>query len=321
MDSNVRVSAVIPSIGRAELALAVGSVTQQTVPVHPIVVLDRPSAVAKVRRMLEPYEHTLVMSDSVGGAGARNLGVDTAATEYVAFLDDDDQWLPMKTERQLRKMSLSSSVRVLAASGMRFVRRRDEIVIPRESPRAKDIASYLVERPSIRFGDNCVQSSSLIMPREFAAEVRWDESLRKHQDWDFIIRALEFDDADLVWVDDPTLKVYQGSSGSISKSRSWHDSASFYRKHCARMSSRSRADFIWTQLLRSSIAATSIQGIQFSVQELGMRIPHAAAVVVGMSGAASIRPSMKSLNRHEVSKAVDQGTKRETVVRGRNAQH
>jgi glycosyltransferase involved in cell wall biosynthesis len=38
---------------------------------------------------------------SLGGAGARNVGIQAARGAFVAFLDDDDEWLPGKLSAQL----------------------------------------------------------------------------------------------------------------------------------------------------------------------------------------------------------------------------
>ncbi|WP_193748674.1 glycosyltransferase family 2 protein [Gordonia amicalis] len=290
MKSGFAVSAIIPSTGRAELAAAVNSVVSQTIAVRPIVVLDRPEMESSVRSMLSSVDCLLVVTEGLGGAGARNVGIDRADTEFVAFLDDDDSWLPMKTEVQLEQLGASASRRVLAASGMRFIRSRDEIVIPRRVPVSRDIGSYLVQRPRLRFGDNCVQSSSLLLRREFAQDVGWDVALKKHQDWDFIIRALEYESSELAWTSSPLVNVRQGTPGSISRTRSWRDSLLFFEKHREHMSSRACADFLWTQILRSSFATGDAAGIRFFVSRMGDGVPNLAAALVGVSGLASLRP-------------------------------
>lgn len=39
--------------------------------------------------------------ENLGGAGARNVGIQAANGEYITFLDDDDEYLPLKVEKQL----------------------------------------------------------------------------------------------------------------------------------------------------------------------------------------------------------------------------
>ena len=49
-----------------------------------------------------------------GGAGARNAGIAVSRGRWIAFLDDDDEWLPMKLQRQLQR--LASEPRAVACS-------------------------------------------------------------------------------------------------------------------------------------------------------------------------------------------------------------
>jgi glycosyltransferase involved in cell wall biosynthesis len=39
---------------------------------------------------------------NLGGAGARNVGIEASKGEYIAFLDDDDEYYPEKIEKQLQ---------------------------------------------------------------------------------------------------------------------------------------------------------------------------------------------------------------------------
>ena len=54
-------------------------------------------------RSLHRYHHIYIpKEESKGGNHARNVGILRAKGEYIAFLDDDDEWLPEKTEKQVR---------------------------------------------------------------------------------------------------------------------------------------------------------------------------------------------------------------------------
>ena len=47
---------------------------------------------------------SLQVASNGGVAAARNLALDAAAGQFVAFLDSDDWWHPQKLERQLATM-------------------------------------------------------------------------------------------------------------------------------------------------------------------------------------------------------------------------
>src|ERR1700753_4135526 len=99
------VSVVIPTLDRPSLLVrAINSVLAQThQQVEIIVVVDRPdlNTLSAVQSLNDPRIQLVVNSYSPTAGGARNSGVDHAKGEWIAFLDDDDEWLPSKLERQL----------------------------------------------------------------------------------------------------------------------------------------------------------------------------------------------------------------------------
>lgn len=101
-------SVVIPTHQRRERCLrAVRSALEQTVPPLEVLVCDDASTDGTAEAIEEwareePRLRCLRRDRNSGGpAGPRNLGVASARGEWVAFLDDDDEWLPDKLERQV----------------------------------------------------------------------------------------------------------------------------------------------------------------------------------------------------------------------------
>lgn len=93
------------------LRRAVLSVLKQTYsPMELIVVNDCPNnweLSESIRRMLselDPKIVYLVHEKNMGACAARNTGLAAARGEFIAFLDDDDEWLPEKTEKQMARM-------------------------------------------------------------------------------------------------------------------------------------------------------------------------------------------------------------------------
>ncbi|WP_258934130.1 glycosyltransferase family 2 protein [Nesterenkonia pannonica] len=96
------VTAIIVSTGWLGLKNAVQSVTRQTIPVTPLIVLDKPQAETSIRRRLAGLHYRLITTRGEEGlAASRNIGVEAATTEYVAFLDERDAWVSHKTHTQL----------------------------------------------------------------------------------------------------------------------------------------------------------------------------------------------------------------------------
>ncbi|MBQ8575655.1 MAG: glycosyltransferase [Clostridia bacterium] len=111
---NQLVSVVIPTHKREVecLATAVNSVLGQTYKnIEIVIVDDSPSTYekrAEVKAYVEALEHDKVIylqnEKNLGGSLTRNRGIDASTGDYIAFLDDDDEYTHDKIEKQLKFM-------------------------------------------------------------------------------------------------------------------------------------------------------------------------------------------------------------------------
>ena len=101
------VSVVLPTHNRVELlAGAVESVLSQTEQRFELIVVDDGSRDATPEYLAaltsrDRRARSIRMETSRGGGAARNEGIRLSEGDWVAFLDDDDRWLPTKLEKQL----------------------------------------------------------------------------------------------------------------------------------------------------------------------------------------------------------------------------
>lgn len=106
MTEEPRCSVVIPTYGHeAYIADCLRSVQAQTVEDIEILVIDdcSPDGTAAVVSEIaagDPRVRYIAQERNLGVAAARNRGVSEARSNWVAFLDSDDVWLPGKLERQ-----------------------------------------------------------------------------------------------------------------------------------------------------------------------------------------------------------------------------
>ena len=98
------VSVIIPTRNRAGLLReAVASVlaVQRVGFALEVIVVDD-GADAETREVAAAYPVQYVRTDGIGASAARNRGVEAAHGDYLAFLDDDDLWLPSNIRPQLK---------------------------------------------------------------------------------------------------------------------------------------------------------------------------------------------------------------------------
>lgn len=192
-----RVSVVIPTHNRSDLIeRAVRSVLNQTFCNLECIVVDDCSNddTVSVVESLDDDRITLIeLEENRGASAARNAGIKVASGEYIAFLDDDDEWLPEKLEKQLDILENCGDSVGLVYCWMDY-RDGDGNLVSEYCPTyCGDIFLDVLDKQ--RIGN----SSTLIAPASVINEVGgFDESLPRGNDGDFIRRVAREYDVDYV---------------------------------------------------------------------------------------------------------------------------
>lgn len=181
------VSVVVTTYDRPNyLPDAVATVAEQTyTPIELIVVDDASPTPASEVLQPEAYDvrsFEIVRHDrNRGPNAARNTGVDAASGEYVAFLDDDDRWLPRKLERQVARFEAADDDLGVVSTGWQRVRDGtvEEVWLPPEID--GDVTEALLCR-------NVVGTQSAVMVRaSVAAAVPFDERFPRWADQEWYV--------------------------------------------------------------------------------------------------------------------------------------
>ena len=112
------ISVILPHHNRSHLiAAAIDSIRNQTLQPTEIIIVDDASE-PDHRAALQKFSsiaRIVFLEKNVGPGRARNVGVDAAQSEYLAFLDDDDEWFPNKLEFQWDVLQSDPSLHGVAA--------------------------------------------------------------------------------------------------------------------------------------------------------------------------------------------------------------
>lgn len=107
-----KVSVIIPTYNRARyLHRAIQSVLDQRFPDLEIIVVDDASTddtAQVIEGFRDPRIRYFRHNTNRREAASRNTGVQNAVGDYIAFLDDDDVWLPDKLAIQVNLLDISS---------------------------------------------------------------------------------------------------------------------------------------------------------------------------------------------------------------------
>jgi glycosyltransferase involved in cell wall biosynthesis len=219
------VSTIIPTTRRPKLILrAINSVLAQTFhDLEVIVVVDgpNPETVAALS-VVSDDRVRLIQNDRAEGPGAaRNKGAAAAYGHWLAFLDDDDEWLPIKLERQLEVARTAGNRAVMTCLSY-IASPSAQYVWPRSIYDNKfPFDEYLFDRRSFFKGEAFVQTTSLLMPRNLFEAFKFPPTCQ-HEDWDLLLRLIKIGKAQLITVEEPLVIIHdEEDRDSLSDSSTW----------------------------------------------------------------------------------------------------
>lgn len=201
------ISVIIPNFNRQHLIQrAIESINQQNYPNVEIIVVDDKSTDQSVSiiRDLQKQQDNLslfVVEENSGANACRNIGVEKARGEYLAFLDSDDYFLPTKLEKQVRILQDRPEVGfVVTGFGAKVVHTLSEGIIPlKETIKQNNLGGF----------------STLMVRKELFQQVGGlDSNLLSCQDWDLFLKLLQVSQGYKLAED---LVTYEVQEDSISK--------------------------------------------------------------------------------------------------------
>ena len=183
------VSVVVPTYKpRPVIEQAIESILDQTSRPTPIVVVDDASPAEYqpyLDRLDERYPIRLVRRRENGGpAAAHNTGIAATKSQYVAFLEHDDLWLPTKVEKQVAAMEDHPDWGVCYVGVLQIGPDGEEAGSPDDRYYPED----LVLKKMLK--GNCIHTISAVMLRKKCLDETggFDSSFRWAGDYDLWLR-------------------------------------------------------------------------------------------------------------------------------------
>ncbi|MBE7032641.1 MAG: glycosyltransferase family 2 protein [Ruminococcaceae bacterium] len=189
-----KVSVIIPTYkGDDNVVRAVDSALNQTYKNIEIIVVDDngkgTEEQLKTEAVLKKYIDEgkilyLAHEQNINGSAARNTGARNATGEYIALLDDDDEFLPENIENHVNCFkNLSEEYGITHCAIKRFYDYGRQEIVP---PMHEGDILFEFMCGKVKMGSSCI----MVRKSVFDEVNGFDESFRRHQDWEFAARIL-----------------------------------------------------------------------------------------------------------------------------------
>ena len=240
----ISIAAVVPTHRRALLLeRALRSIaTQLRLPDEVLVVSDREDDVERTRAVVQrssvPSAQHVLNDRARGPSGARNAGARRATAEWLAFLDDDDEWVPAYLA-EATALATDSGLDVICTDLVNHY--EDGVERPgKQAPLRLHCDDFLTRNPGLI-------GSNLIVRRSLYWDIGgFDESILAAEDMDFGIRLSLHAGVRYAPLRQMLVRHHQHSADRLCTPQGDFIRAGvarFYALHSARMTEAQRAEF------------------------------------------------------------------------------
>lgn len=187
------VSVIIPSYkGAGKLKRAINSLSDQTYQNIEIIVVDdnNPDTAERIQteRVIDslqlPNLKYIRHPENMNGSAARNTGIRAAKGKYIAFLDDDDVYLPYRVEKSVAALKKQPESKAVFCDVI-HVFGNGQCSIYSMTPENISVKGILMYEAAIGSGSNLFIEAKTIQTLE-----GFDISFVRHQDLEFTLRLV-----------------------------------------------------------------------------------------------------------------------------------
>ncbi len=207
----MKICAVIPTYNRADaLRKALESVFCQSYAANEIVVVDDGSNDDTKAMIAEEFPGVdYYYQENQGVSSARNLGIEKSNSEWLAFLDSDDQWLPDKLAQQVKILSEQPDIKVCHTEEI-WIRNNVRVnAMKKHAKKGGWIFQHCLPL--------CAMSpSSIVLHRAVLDDVGYfDTDLPACEDYDLWLRITA--KYPVAFIESPQIKKYGGHNDQLSR--------------------------------------------------------------------------------------------------------
>ena len=208
-----KISIIIPTLNRIKyLPRALDSALNQTYKASEIIVVDNGSSDGTLELLKEKYPLIRLLEEKkIGVSAARNKGIISSKSDWVAFLDSDDAWDKKKLEVQKNALlSNSTNYKLVHTEEVWFKNN----VRTNQMKKHQKFGGYIFEKclPLC-----CISPSSVLIEKNIFNQVGFfDEDLPVCEDYDLWLKICSKEK--VLFIDQKLTFKYGGHNDQLSKS-------------------------------------------------------------------------------------------------------